>query len=194
MVNVAVVVRIEEAQPLLAVGGIRGRVDIQNDLLPSRALRPMTTEPLQPLVLEQSDRFPGRRVLQAREGGLRSQRLTARADHRAQGRVVAQEGGIVGILVARRDLVDALTQQIECRMLDVAGIPLINQQSSQFPREPQALVELTQQDQPCFAGDLATLEVERELGLELEPESGMTLCSHRHPHHRLLMQPSTAHQ
>ena len=79
-------------------------------------------------------------------------------------------------------------------MLNIAGIPLINQQSSQFPREPQALVELTQQDQPCFAGDLATLEVERELGLELEPESGMTLCSHRHPHRRLLMQPSTAHQ
>jgi hypothetical protein len=79
-------------------------------------------------------------------------------------------------------------------MLDVAGIALINQQSSQLRRQPQALVELPQQDQASLAGDLAALEVERELRLELEPESAMTLCSHRHPHHRLLMQPSTAHQ
>lgn len=181
MVHVAVVVAVEEAQLPLAVSGIGGRVDIQHDLLPGGVRRAMSTEPLQAQPLQTADRFPGRGVLQARERRLRGPRPIRPVHHRAQGRVVAQEGGIVGVLVAGRDLVDALAQKIKRRMLDVARVALVAQQPLESGRQPQALVELAQQDQSGLAGDRASLKVEHQPGLESEAKLGMTLRSRRPP-------------
>ncbi|HXY02502.1 MAG TPA: hypothetical protein VEI49_02940 [Terriglobales bacterium] len=74
----------------------------------------------------------------------------------------AQEGRIVGVFVAGCELVDALAQKHERRMLNVAGIALTDDQCFKPGGEPQALVELPQQNQSGLAGDLATLKVKRE--------------------------------
>ena len=140
----------------------------------------MAAEPLKSQWLEAANRFPGGGILQARERRLRGQRPAALTRHRAQGRVVAQEARVVGILVAGCDLVDALAHKLKRRVRDLARIALIPKPLSQRGRESQALVKLAQQYQPRLAGDLATLEVDRQFGLESQPESGTTLCSYRH--------------
>src|SRR2546426_197692 len=46
--------------------------------------------------------------------------------------------------------------------------------------QPEPLVELPDQEQPRVGCDLAAVEGDRQLPLETEAESTMTLCSHRH--------------
>ncbi len=171
---------VEEAQLLLAVGRIRSRIDVQNDFLSARPLRPTAHEPLQTQALQSADRFPGDRIFQPRQGRLRSQRQFTPAHHRAQSRIVAQKSGIVGVFVARGDLIDALAQQIEGGMFDIAPVALISHQSFEASAQLEPLVEFPQQHQARLAGNLAPGEIQRQLGLESKAKLDMTLCSHRH--------------
>lgn len=69
--------------------------------------------------------------------------------------IVAQESGIIGIFVAGRDLIDPLAQQIECGMLDIAPVALVNHQFFEASGQLEPLVELAQQHQARLTGDLA---------------------------------------
>src|SRR5262249_37316916 len=89
--------------------------------------------------------------------------------------------GVVGVLVASGDLVDALAQQGQHVMGHIAAIPIVRNCRAECRRQPQPLVEFPDEQQPSVARDLAAIEGSRDLLLESEAESIMTLCSHRHP-------------
>src|ERR1700757_1129238 len=130
--------------------------------------------------LQSANRFPGDRVFQPRQSRLGSQRQLTPARHRAQSRIVAQETGIVGVFVSRGDLIDALAQQIEGGMFDIAPVALIGHQSFEASGQLEPLVEFPQQHQARLAGNLASGEIQRQLGLESKAKLDMTLYSHRH--------------
>src|SRR6266849_1986809 len=182
VVHVGVVVRVEEGELLLSMGGVRGGVDVQDELRghPLSTTQAAAAKPLGALVLQKSNRLPCTGVLQARQGGLRGQRRGAFAHHALHGCIVAQEGRVVGVFVARRNLIDSLAHQIQGAVPRVAFVSLVDTQRLKRCREPQTLIKLAHQHQPRVAGDLAALEIDRESTLESEPGSGMILCSHRH--------------
>jgi hypothetical protein len=97
-----------------------------------------------------------------------------------QGRVVPQVGGVVGILVARRDLVDALPQQRQDIVAHIAAIAGIGHRVPEGGGQSEPVVELADEEQARVGRDLAAIEGDRQLAVETEAESTMTLCSHRH--------------
>ncbi len=184
VVHVGVVVPVEEAERLLAVGRILGGVDVQDDLLGMAPSVVDCAKPLHSLILQEPNRLPVDVVLQARQRRLRGERQLHPLHHGSHRGIVTKVGRVVGVLVSGNDLVDPLPKQTEYVVGDVAPVAIVAHELAQPLRESEPLVELAHQHQPRLARDLATLEVDRKLPLENEAGSTMTLCSHRHPSHR----------
>ena len=113
-IAVGAVVVVVEGQLLLAVGRVLGRVHVDHH--PHHRLAPMPPDEVLRQELRQPQQFLlGDPVLQARERGLAAQRRPALGkptDRRLEERVAAQRRGVVGVLVAAGNLIDALAQQL----------------------------------------------------------------------------------
>ncbi len=177
---------VEEGELLLSVRRIPARVDVEDELvgritMPSIDGAADAAKPLEPFALQQPDRIPVGGVFQPRDRRLRPERSIDPVNHGSHRRVVPQEGRIVRVLVAGRDLVDPLSHEIDDRVADVTRIAPVRDELSDPAGEVELLIELAQQHQPRVTGDLSTLEINDDLPLESEPRSTMTPCSHRHP-------------
>src|SRR6266702_385030 len=110
VIHVLAVGAVEEAELLLAVGGIVGGVDVEQNLaaLPD-LVAAETNEQVQQRVVQLHHIASRRRVLPAAEGGLGAERVAQLliGDYLQQG-IVAQSVSIVGVLVSGDDLIDAL--------------------------------------------------------------------------------------
>ncbi len=100
-------------------------------------------------------------VLQAREGGLTGQSgarhvRTATADQLEQ-RIVSQRVGVVLVLVAARDLQDALAQEHRQRMA-CWSTPPIADRPSEGRGQSQALVGAGEPDQSAVRGELTSVK------------------------------------
>ena len=186
VIHPRVVVPVEEGELLLSVRRIPARVDVEDELvgritMPSIDGAADAAKPLEPFALQQPDRIPVGGVFQPRDRRLRPERSIDPVNHGSHRRVVPQEGRIVRVLVAGRDLVDPLSHEIDDRVADVTRIAPVRDELSDPAGEVELLIELAQQHQPRVTGDLSTLEINDDLPLESEPRSTMTPCSHRHP-------------
>ncbi len=74
------------------------------------------------------------------------------------GQIVAQRVVIIEILVAQREAVDALAQQIDLLMGDQLRIARIGQRRIQRAGQPEPAVGLAQEHHAAVAGNLAALE------------------------------------
>jgi len=120
MVHVLVVGAVEETELLLAVRRIVGGIDIQQNLAALADLPATeTNELIQERIVQMHQAAGGRCVFPAAEGWLRAEWLSQfLIGDDLQGGIMAQAVGIVGVLVAGDDLVDALPQQRQRVVLD----------------------------------------------------------------------------
>ena len=130
MIHVPAVGAVEEAELLLAVSGIVGGIEIEQDLTALANLVATETDELlaQPVVgLHQI--ATGRRVLPAAERGLGTERVAQFliGDDLQQG-IVAQTIGVVGVFVSGDDLIKALPQQGQRIMAQAVGLPRIGEE------------------------------------------------------------------
>ncbi len=104
---------------------------------------------------------------------------------------MAQRGGVVRVRVPGRDLVDALAQQGDNVVLNVAPIAAVGHGIAQRDGEPEPLVELADEQQPRLGRDLPAVARGRELWLESEPALAYTPCRPHRPSCDLLDRVST---
>ena len=81
--------------------------------------KPLKTKPVKP-----SDALPVSVIFQARERGLRGQRIGF-TDEGLKGRIVSQRVRVIAVLVACRDLVDPLTEHLISVVFDEPRMALV---------------------------------------------------------------------
>ena len=138
----------------------------------------MLQEPLKSNGSHPFDGLPIGVILQARECGLRGQRIGF-ADDGLKGGIATQRVGIVAVLISCGDLINSLTQHLMGVMLDEYRITPLVTQSPKSLGERQLGVKLAQEQKTAVAGDFAAVKVENDFALKTEGELIMTLCSHR---------------
>ena len=101
-----------------------------------------------------------RRVLQARECGLRAQRggVGQPPVGELEQRVVAQAVGVIAVLVAGGDHQQAEAQHPGEAVADAFGRARIVDARSEAPRHAEALLDLTQRQQATIGGEGAAVE------------------------------------
>ena len=162
----------EEAAFLLAVQRNVGVVEIQHDLARCTLMRFEEKIQQQPIDLRIVAidlvilrRMSPRRVLQAIERALARQWLAVGPQHRAQlarqhckRRVLAQLVVIVEVFIAQRQAKDALPHQRLDLMLDIARVAPIGEAGGEATHQPEATIDLSQQQCTCVRGDVPTIE------------------------------------
>src|SRR5713226_1800802 len=143
VIHMLVVSAVEEAELLLAVGGVVGGIEVEQNLTAlAHLVAAETDELLDQSVVEVHQVAGARRVLPAAQGRLGTERVAEfliRDD--LQHGIVAQAVGIVGVFIAGDDLVDALSQQFERIVTDALVVPRIAEQRGQIASQMVALVE-----------------------------------------------------
>ena len=157
MIHVLAVGPVEEAELLLAVGGIVGGVEIEQDLATLADLLPAEADELlaEPVVPAHQIASRGS-VLPTAEGGLGAERDTEFliGDDLQQG-IVAQTIGVIGVFISGDDLIDALPQQRGRVVLHAVRLTRVAEAFGPVPRQMMALIEGAQGQQTGVAGDLA---------------------------------------
>jgi hypothetical protein len=168
-VAVLFIIAVEEPAFLLAVQRNVGVVEIQHDLARCAFMRFEEKIHQQPIDLRIVAidlvilrRMSPRRVLQAIERALASQRLAVGPQHRVQlarqhrkRRILAQLVVIVEVFIAQRQAEDALSHQGLDLMLDIARVAPIDEAVGEATHQPEASVDLSQQQCTCVRGDVA---------------------------------------
>src|SRR6267154_1151262 len=102
----------------------------------------------------------GRCVFPAAEGRLRAERLSEfLIGDDLQGGIMAQAVGIVGVLVAGDDLIDALPQQRQRVVLHALLLTRVAEERGPVPRQIMPLIEGSQCQQAGITGDLSTRKI-----------------------------------
>jgi hypothetical protein len=155
---VLVVVGIEHAQFLRAMSGIEVVVDVEHD--PPRHLAEAGAVEVDQAVAHAQQGPLVRPVLQPRDGRLRAQRRARRqASHcQLEHRIVAQDSGIVAILVAGRDHQHAEAHDLFGRMHHLPGLARIGNGRSQARRKAEALLDFAQGQQTATGGEALGIE------------------------------------
>ena len=163
---------VEEAELLLAVGGIVGGIEIEQDL-PALAdlVGAEADELLAQPVVEVHQFAGGRHVLPAAERGLRAQRVAELliGDDLQHG-IVAQAVGVVGIFVAGDNLIDALPQQGQRVVAYAVVMPRIAEASGHLAGQMMALIKRSQWQQTGITGDLAAGKIGVDGSMTVEGE------------------------
>jgi hypothetical protein len=123
---------VEKTELLLAVGGVVGGIEVEQNLTAlAHLIAAETDELLDQSVVEVHQVAGARRVLPATEGGLGAERVAEfLIGDDLQHRIMAQAVGIVSVFVASHDLVDALSQQFKRVVTDAVVLPRIAEQCS----------------------------------------------------------------
>ena len=179
-VAVGVVVAVEEAQLLLAVGRIVRGVEVERD-------EPTAPSETTPVALDyrigqrvghavQVRRLHG--VLEARQRRLRRQRLPVDRvpiDQQLVDRIVCEFPRIVGVRVTQRDREDPLLEQLLKGMVDLPRLPRVPQARSQPFRQPEAPIEAFEQHGTAVRAALLLLQLGyHRLASEVRKQN--TLC------------------
>ncbi|SRR6266566_1354782 len=180
VIHVLVVGAVEKAELLLAMGGIIGGIDIQQDLTAlADLLAAQTQELFQQSVIQEHQIAGGRRIFPAAEGGLGAERLAqGLIGDDLQQRVVAQAVGIVGIFVSGNDLIEALPQQCQRVVLEAMALTRIAEELGQITGQVMALIEGAQRQKTGVAGDLSAGKISLNglLSVEGEKQLWYTVC------------------
>lgn len=113
MIHVLTIGTVEEAELLAAMSGIVGGVDVQQDLASFADLLAAETNELPAQSVVQAYQIAARRcILPTAESGLGAEWVSQFLIGKdLQERIVAQAIGVIGVLIARHDLVEALPQK-----------------------------------------------------------------------------------
>ena len=89
---------------------------------------------------------------------------------------------VVQIFIAQGQTIDSLGYQLLYRMFDQIGIPIIGEASGKLVEDPDALLNLPQQQTTAVATDRSAVELRAlesldVLGDEIPRQAGYTLCS-----------------
>ncbi len=156
---VAVVVGVEQRQLLGAVRFVPGVVDVEHDALRHR----------HPAVAEQIDHrrhhapqgAPAGRVLQARHGRLRAQRIGAvgkPSQRHLEGRVVAQGVAVVAVFVTGGDGEHAKAQHFGDGVVDARGIARIREAAREPLGDPEPALDFAQKENAGVRGEAPAVE------------------------------------
>jgi hypothetical protein len=154
-------VAVEEGELLLAVGGIGAGVQIQDHLAGRAPL--LLEEQIEQHVVDGVALGFGDVALQTRERGLRGEvgtGLWGAADRQFKSRIVAQSGGVIAVLVTGGDLIDALAEEIEERMVDALGAARIVEAGGDALGEAEVAVEVSQEQQATVGGEGSAREIQ----------------------------------
>jgi len=173
MVDVLLVVAVVVAAFLIAMGGIVGRVEVEQNLLRSRVFGAFSQIELKKNSCHQVAGASRNRILKPGDGGLGSQLLTTlgqRTAHHLEQRIFAKGVGVVLILVTARYLVDALLEQ---RHQGVASFPLspLWDVLGHGLAQAEFFVYFGEPEQPAVGGEPPTVEG----GLKREGRRGLKL-------------------
>ena len=157
VVHMLAVGAVEDAELLLAMRGIVGGVDIQQDLAALADLLSTEANELIEQGVVQAHQVAGRRcILPAAERGLGAERFSQLLiGDDLQSGIMTQTVGIVGVFVAGDDLIDALPQQRQRVMAHPFIISRVAEQCGPIAGQMMPLVESAQRQQAGVAGDLA---------------------------------------
>jgi hypothetical protein len=161
VIHVLAISTIKEAELLLSVSGIVGGIDIQQDLSSLANLFPADFQkPIQQSILQSEQIARRRRVLPAAESWLRSEELTQRwLGQNLKSRIVPQAIGVVGILVARDNLVEALTKQRQHGMTNALLCTRITETQCQLASKTMPLIKGPQRQKTGVRTDLAPRKI-----------------------------------
>jgi len=179
-VTPALVVAVVEGELLLAVRGVVGRVHVHRDA-PDPA--PKTPAVMRDHRLRQSVRHPvqvgpARRILEARERGLRGQgpaRNRIPLEQQLVNRILGQSRSVVAVRIAAGDREHPLPQEIEHPVLHLARLARVHQAGRESLRQPQALVHRLEQDGAAVRAAVLLVEL-RHHGLREQAAKQNTLC------------------
>ena len=163
---------VEHAQLLGSMGGIIGRIHIQQNFATAAHRFPTdANEPFQSLPRQARDVPPRQRVLQPRQGGLRSQFLAQRfVGHHFQDGIVTQLLRVIGILITGANSIEALAQHLQQRVVDALGIAGVLQGLRQIGGQVMALVKGAQGQQTSVTADLPAIKIGPYLAMRVESE------------------------
>ena len=178
---------IEEAELLLAVGGIVGRIEVDGNApgaTPEPRAKLLDDEVGQPGA-RQVDCLPPHGVLEP--GGRRLGRQVGTGERIALEqefvhRVLGQARDVVAVGVAAGDPVDALPHQFDQRVVDLARLPRIAQAARQPLGHPQPVIHSLEQQGPTIRAGVGLIESGHDQlpkPLELEADLQYTGYSHR---------------
>src|SRR5260370_5346551 len=127
VIHMLVVSAVEEAELLLAVGGVVGGIEVEQNLTALAYLvAAETDELLDQSVVEVHQVAGARRVLPSAQGRLGTERVAeCLILYYLEHGIVAQAVGIVCLFIAGDDLVDAVSQQFERIATDALVVPWI---------------------------------------------------------------------
>src|SRR5258708_34145824 len=101
---------------------------------------------------------------------------------RRQQRIFPQLFVIVQIFISQSQPIDSLGDQLLHWMFDQIGVPIIGEAGRKLPEDPNALLDLPQQQTTTIAGDRSTVELRADLAslLGMKSEDNLvTLCAHK---------------
>ena len=88
---------------------------------------------------------------------------------------------IVQIFVSQGQPIDSLSHQLLHRMFDQIGIPIIGEAGGKLVEDPDALLDLPQEQTTAVAGDRSAVKLRPDLasllGMKSERQTGYTLQS-----------------
>src|SRR6266704_2522512 len=182
-----VVVAVEERKLLLAVGGVVGGIQIDRDPpdAPVQAPPLLRDHGVGQHVRHGAQFSRAHGVLESRQRGLRGQAEPGEgiaAQHQLVDRVVDQPGGVVAVGVAPAQPEDALLEQLDRLVQDLARRPRIVEAGGQPLRQTQLGIQGLDQDQAAVGAYVWQVEAGDDRlrkAVALEGHLRYTVCSHR---------------
>src|ERR1700693_2933561 len=161
VIHVLAVATIEEAQLLLPMSRVVGGVDIEQDLAAfSHLFTTDADEPIQQGILQTDDLASRRRVLPTAERRLRAQSLAQRLiSQNLESGIMAQAIGVVRVFIARDDLIDALAEERQYRMMDPFIFTRVTHALRQNDSESMTLVESAKGQKAGVTADLPAANI-----------------------------------
>jgi hypothetical protein len=168
---VLLVVAVVVAAFLIAMGGVCGRVEVEQNLLRSPVFGAFSRVELEERFCHPVATTSVNSVLQARDGGLRGEigtRLGQRSAHELEQRIGAKGIRVVLVLVTARYLEDALLEECHQGVVSFPLSPLRHVLGHGFA-QAELFVGLSQPGEPTVARQFATVEGD----LQREGRSGL---------------------
>src|SRR5207247_1210263 len=124
-------------------------------------------------------------VLEPRQGGLRSQGRPGEGialEQELVDRIVGQPGGVVAVGVAAGEAKEALSEQFERLMPNLARLAVVRETRGQPPGQPPLGVDPLEQERPTVGAGVRLVEGGDDrllFRIEVERDLRYTVCRHR---------------
>ena len=154
-----VIIAVEERHLLVAMGGVVGIIEVQDDMVGRSFVR--GDKEVNQSISQAAQVFGGDSILQAGKRGLTGQVLFGRKPVAGcfEGGVQPEGVGVVGVCVSAGDLEDALENQVTERMGDVTGMTGIVNGANEMIRQSDTVGDFPQFKHPGIGSDLLAGEI-----------------------------------